>query len=125
LIRTTQYIPGYRADRDGNCLHQLHEPSTARSAERAKEVGIRKSIGAQRFQLGFQFLGETVLFIILAAYHCICYLALPYIERLSDRNLRPVDNASANYAGIFAGAILVTDPRFISLFIFLLSAKQY
>ena len=35
--------------------------STARSAERAKEVGIRKSIGAQRIQLGIQFLGETVL----------------------------------------------------------------
>ncbi len=40
--------------------------STARSSERAKEVGIRKSIGAQRFQLGFQFLGETVLLSLIA-----------------------------------------------------------
>ena len=40
--------------------------STARSAERAKEVGIRKSIGAYRFQLGLQFLGETVLFSLIA-----------------------------------------------------------
>jgi len=40
--------------------------STARSAERGKEVGIRKSIGALRSQLGVQFLGETVLFSLIA-----------------------------------------------------------
>jgi putative ABC transport system permease protein len=40
--------------------------STARSAERAKEVGIRKSVGAHRFQLSLQFLGETVLLSIIA-----------------------------------------------------------
>ncbi|HEY4154846.1 MAG TPA: FtsX-like permease family protein, partial [Puia sp.] len=66
--------------------------STARSSERAKEVGIRKSIGAQRFQLGFQFLGETVLLALIAL--CIAlalvFLALPYIENLSQRNLRPL-----------------------------------
>jgi putative ABC transport system permease protein len=33
--------------------------STARSAERAKEVGVRKSIGAGRYELAIQFLGET------------------------------------------------------------------
>ncbi len=46
--------------------------STARSAERAKEVGIRKSIGAQRFQLGVQFLGETVLLSLIALIACEC-----------------------------------------------------
>ena len=40
--------------------------ATARSSERAKEVGIRKTIGAQRFQLGIQFLGETVLLSLIA-----------------------------------------------------------
>jgi putative ABC transport system permease protein len=35
--------------------------STARSAERAREVGIRKSMGALRSQLSVQFLSETVL----------------------------------------------------------------
>ncbi len=64
--------------------------STARSSERAKEVGIRKSIGAQRFQLGVQFLGETVLLSLVAL--CIAlflvFLILPYIDNLSQRNLR-------------------------------------
>ncbi|MDR3693671.1 ABC transporter permease [Mucilaginibacter sp.] len=63
--------------------------STARSAERAKEVGIRKSIGAHRFQLAFQFLGETVLIALLALVFAVVLveLALPYINNLSDRQL--------------------------------------
>jgi putative ABC transport system permease protein len=63
--------------------------STARSAERAREVGIRKTIGAMRYQLGSQFLAETVLlsFIALAIALVIVVLALPYINHLSQRTL--------------------------------------
>lgn len=63
--------------------------STARSAERAKEVGIRKSIGAHRFQLAYQFLGETVMIALLALVLSIglVELALPYINKLSDRDI--------------------------------------
>jgi putative ABC transport system permease protein len=66
--------------------------STARSAERAKEVGIRKSIGARRIQLGLQFLGETVLLSLFALLISILlvFLVLPYIENLSQRNLKPI-----------------------------------
>ncbi len=66
--------------------------STARSSERAKEVGIRKSIGAQRFQLGLQFLGETVFLSLLALIFAMLmvFLILPYIASLSQRNLRPL-----------------------------------
>lgn len=40
--------------------------STARSEKRAKEVGIRKSIGSQRSQLINQFLGESFLVVSFA-----------------------------------------------------------
>jgi putative ABC transport system permease protein len=40
--------------------------TTARSTERAKEVGVRKVIGAGRFQLARQFIGESVLICGLA-----------------------------------------------------------
>ncbi|MEO5592625.1 MAG: FtsX-like permease family protein [Chitinophagaceae bacterium] len=40
--------------------------TTARSAERAKEVGIRKVVGAGKMQLAKQFIGESVLICIIA-----------------------------------------------------------
>ncbi|QCX39605.1 FtsX-like permease family protein [Aureibaculum algae] len=40
--------------------------STARSEKRAKEVGIRKSIGSQKGQLIYQFLSESFLVVVLA-----------------------------------------------------------
>ncbi len=40
--------------------------STARSEKRAKEVGIRKSIGSQKGQLIYQFLSESFLVVLFA-----------------------------------------------------------
>lgn len=40
--------------------------ATARSTERAREVGIRKVIGAERRQLTVQFLGESVILCLIA-----------------------------------------------------------
>ncbi len=40
--------------------------ATARATQRAKEVGVRKAVGAQRRQVVFQFLGESVLLSLLA-----------------------------------------------------------
>ena len=40
--------------------------ATARAAQRAQEVGVRKAVGAQRRQLIGQFLGESVLMSVLA-----------------------------------------------------------
>src|SRR5690606_31154159 len=50
---------------------------TARSAQRFHEVGLRLTLGAQRSQLLVQFLGESVLFVLLAF-----VLALVFIELL-------------------------------------------
>ncbi len=84
--------------------------STARSAERAKEVGIRKSIGAQRFQLGIQFLGETVLLSLIALLLAgvLVFAVLPYIENLSQRNLKSLLwEHPGLLAAVFAGTVVV------------------
>lgn len=63
--------------------------STARSSERAKEVGVRKSIGAGRIQLAMQFLGETVLLSLIALiFACaLVTVAIPFINGLSQRDI--------------------------------------
>src|ERR1700744_2489822 len=84
--------------------------STARSAERAKEVGIRKSIGAYRFQLAIQFLGETVLisFLALILALALVELTLPYINNLSDRDITlPIFSSLGFIATIFGGTIVI------------------
>ena len=63
--------------------------STARSAGRAKEIDIRKASGSGRFQLGMQFLGESVMlcfFALLVAIPLV-FLLLPYVNELSQRKL--------------------------------------
>jgi putative ABC transport system permease protein len=84
--------------------------STARSAERAREVGIRKSVGAQRFQLGLQFIGETVLLSLVALLFAILLLqlVLPYVNNLSQRNLRlPFFNNPLLLVSVFLGTVAV------------------
>ena len=63
--------------------------ATARSTERAKEVGIRKTMGSARKQLIAQFLVESVLisFIAMLVAFGIMYLVLPYFNDLADKNL--------------------------------------
>ena len=63
--------------------------STARSLARAKEVGLRKVVGAERKQLLSQFLGETTVFALISLILAIviAYLILPVFNRLSDREL--------------------------------------
>ncbi len=61
--------------------------STARSMERAKEVGIRKSIGADRSSLIYQFLGESMIIVVLAALVGIILtsLALPMMNDMTGK----------------------------------------
>jgi putative ABC transport system permease protein len=63
--------------------------STARAARRAKEVGVRKSIGAHRIQLVFQFLGESILlsFIGMLIAVILVFIFLPSVSRLSEHPL--------------------------------------
>ncbi len=61
--------------------------TTARSVERAKEVGIRKVIGAEKRQLGLQFIGESVIISLLAFIVTVILTALflPYFNELAGK----------------------------------------
>src|SRR5688572_13878396 len=63
--------------------------STARAIERAKEVGIRKVVGAYRHQLINQFLTEAALVNLLSVVIAfgLVVLALPYFNTLSGLSL--------------------------------------
>jgi predicted permease len=63
--------------------------STARSAQRAKEVGLRKVAGAMRIQLIRQFLGESLLvsMISLIVALILTALALPTVNEITGKHL--------------------------------------
>ena len=63
--------------------------STAQSLSRAKEVGVRKSIGAGRFQLVIQFLSEAFLLVLFSAIIGAIFakLSLPYINNLTGKQI--------------------------------------
>lgn len=63
--------------------------ATARSEKRAREVGIRKSLGSKRGQLISQFLGESLFIATLAFLTAIilCEIALPFYNDLVEKQL--------------------------------------
>ena len=70
------------------CINYMNL-ATARSATRAKEVGMRKVVGASRGQLAAQFLGEAVL-LSLAGFGVALALAaaaLPFFSALTGKPL--------------------------------------
>ncbi len=77
--------------------------TTARSASRAKEVGVRKVIGAHRRQLARQFLSESIIISFLALFTGIilCQLLLPAFNQFSGKNL------SFQISGLGAGWLML------------------
>ena len=63
--------------------------ATARSAERAREIGVRKAAGGRRGQLALQFLGEAVLLAVaaLGLGLLLAWAALPAFNVLSGKTL--------------------------------------
>lgn len=60
--------------------------STAQAVNRAKEVGVRKVLGGNKFQLQAQFIIETFLIVASAVLLAgiVTFFALPYITRLLE-----------------------------------------
>jgi len=83
--------------------------STARSANRAKEVGVRKVMGSLRSHLVRQFLTESFLLSVFsfALAIGIAYVLLPVFNTLSQKTLTiPFDDARF-YGILILGALLV------------------
>ena len=70
------------------CINYMNL-STIKSMNRAKEVGIRKTLGAKKKQLIWQFLGESILmsFIAIIFSVIIAKLTLPLFNDLIGKNL--------------------------------------
>lgn len=83
--------------------------STARSAKRAKEVGLRKAIGAQRGQLILQFLSESVLLSCISLLLAVglVFLTLPFFNEISGKVLN-IDIADGNFWLDLLAIVLVT-----------------
>ncbi|MBS1600421.1 MAG: ABC transporter permease [Bacteroidetes bacterium] len=63
--------------------------STARSEKRAKEVGIRKTVGSSRKQLILQFFSESLLTVLfaLAFSLIIVQFSLPFFNQVADKQM--------------------------------------
>jgi len=63
--------------------------STAKSARRAREVGVRKTFGSARSLLIFQFIGEAILTSSIAMLLAVVFLTLllPYFNSLLEKDL--------------------------------------
>jgi putative ABC transport system permease protein len=83
--------------------------STARSEKRAKEVGIRKAVGAQKRLLVIQFIGESIIlaFIAFILAVLVVELSLPGFNDLVDKKLY-IDWSNVSYWLFAIGFILFT-----------------
>jgi putative ABC transport system permease protein len=83
--------------------------ATARSERRAREVGVRKSVGSKRRELILQFIGESTFIAFLAFITAVlmAQLLLPYYNQLVDKKLF-IDYTSANFWIYAISLILLT-----------------
>jgi putative ABC transport system permease protein len=70
--------------------------ATAQAVNRSKEVGVRKVLGSNKWQLVFQFLSETFLITVSAVIIAIgiAAIALPFLNRLLEMQVQMHFNAT-------------------------------
>jgi len=83
--------------------------ATVSSLKRTSEVGLRKVVGANKWQILTQFLGESVIISSIASFLALILVEsfLPYFNSLTDK---PLEISYSNYytIGCFIGFILIT-----------------
>ena len=83
--------------------------STAYSLKRAKEVGIRKTLGSNRWGLIRQFLSEAfvITFLSVVLGIALTSLVLPFFNELADKSIRLPFEAPVFWLGLLASTILL------------------
>lgn len=84
--------------------------STARASRRAKEVGVRKSMGATRLSLILQFTGEAILMCALAALlaGAAVWLLMPVFNNFTGKHITFTLPVTGKYLLLLLGVILAT-----------------
>ena len=82
--------------------------ATARSLKRAREIGVRKVLGAFRKQLVLQFVSEAVILTFTAFVLALSLveLMMPTFNQLVGKNINLVDSLFKGY-GLFFGLLLL------------------
>jgi putative ABC transport system permease protein len=82
--------------------------ATARSAGRAKEVGLRKTLGSLRGQMIYQFLAESLVYSLITILLALglCYVLLPQFNFLAGKELRMDVFARPEFIGSLIGLTL-------------------
>lgn len=84
--------------------------ATARSFKRAREIGIRKVVGAYKKQLVTQFIGESVILAVLSMIVAIVatVLLIPWLNRFTEKSIEfnPLTNPLLGIALLCAGVII-------------------
>lgn len=88
--------------------------TTACAVKRAKEVGIRKVVGARKNQLVQQYLGESFLLSIFSALAAICVviLVLPLFNRLTSKEITLISLTNTSF--VLGIVVIVLAVGFIS-----------
>ncbi len=84
--------------------------SLSRSSGRVKEIGIRKTSGALKSQIAFQFWSETQLLTLFAMLTSICLaeLALPFFNDIAGKSLAINYLEDAGFLALILGITLIT-----------------
>ncbi|WP_374949099.1 ABC transporter permease [Mucilaginibacter sp.] len=100
--------------------------STARSANRAREVGVRKVLGSPRKYLIAQFLSESIIVTFAATLIAVAgaYILLPTFNNLAGKDLAFTANTFAWLAPVLLAAVIVIGCLAGSYPAFFLSAFQ-
>ncbi len=83
--------------------------STAQSAQRFKEIGVRKIAGASRTAVAFQFFAESFIVVLLSALLAVLtvVVALPWLNNLTGKSLNLADVAQPAVITAYIGIVVI------------------